>query len=332
VRLGLFLNAQHPGTVRPAEAVRQHAEQVGLARELGFSTVMAGQHFLSQPFWMLQNVPFLARMAAESATMTLGPGILLLTLLNPLEVAENLATLDAIAGGRLVAGVGVGYRPAENAAFGVGGSRGALFERKLGVVRRLLAGERVDAEGPGFALEGAQLALRPERPPPLWIAANGDTAVRRAARLGDAWLINPHTRLDELERQVAVFHAERTEAGLPAVEGLPIIKEVCVAETDEEAMRVARPHLESKYSAYVDWGQSEVLPAGDTLRRQWQELTAGGRFVIGSADTVAAVLREHAQRLGVEQAICRVQWPGMPQEDVMRSLRLLGEAVLPAVA
>ena len=104
-----------------------------------------------------------------------------------------------------------------------------------------------------------------------------------------------------------------------------------MAPTDEEAVATARPYLEGKYAAYVEWGQSEVLPEGDTLRRAWAELTEGGRFVIGSPQTCAALIAEHVERLGVDEVICRVQWPGMPQRDALRSLRLLAEEVLPAV-
>ena len=129
--------------------------------------------------------------------MTVG-SFLLLTLLNPVEVAENAATLDAIAGGRFALGVGIGYRRVENAAFGVGQRRADLFERKLEVVRRLLKGESVTAEGEGFQLADARLTLVPEQPPPIWLGADSDAAVRRAARIGDAWFVPPHTRLDEL--------------------------------------------------------------------------------------------------------------------------------------
>lgn len=309
--------------------MRDHVEQVRLARELGFHSVWAGQHFLSHPFQMFQSVPLLARVAAEAGGMTVGTGIVLLPLLNPVEVAENAATLDAICGGTFVLGVGIGYRGVENAAFGVEGGRVGLLESKLDVVRRLLGGESVTASGPGYALEEASLALAPKRRPELWMAANGDRAVARAARLADAWFVNPHTRLDELARQMELFHAERTAAGQPPAACTPVLKEVCVAPTDEEALETARPHLRGKYEAYVDWGQSEVLPGSDTLRRAFAELTSGGRFVLGSPETCAAILAEHVERLGADHIVCRVQWPGMPQEDVLRSLRLLAEEVLP---
>jgi alkanesulfonate monooxygenase SsuD/methylene tetrahydromethanopterin reductase-like flavin-dependent oxidoreductase (luciferase family) len=312
-------------------AVRQHLEQVELARELGFSSVWTSQHFLSEPFLYLQSVPLLARVAAAADGMTLGTAILLLTLLNPVEVAENAATLDAVAGGAFVLGVGMGYRAVENAAFGVTQKRADLFERKLEIVRRLLSGDSVTASGEGFELADARLTLVPDRPPPIWIGADSDAAVRRAARLGDAWLVGPHTRLDELERQMGLYRVARAAHDLPAAPSTPVLKEVCVAATDEEALEVARPYLKDKYDAYVDWGQSDVLPPADTLRREFAELTAGGRFVLGSPETCAAILSDHVDRLGADHLICRLQWPGMPQQQVLSSMRLLAQEVLPAV-
>lgn len=332
VRLGLFLSGQHPPEAAASDAVQDHLEQVRVARELGFASVWSGQHFLSHPFQMFQSVPLLARISAEAEGMTVGTGILLLPLLNPVEVAENAATLDAIVPGEFVLGLGMGYRPVENAAFGVGADRVELFEHKLEIVRGLLAGKQVTAKDQGFELEQARLSMIPDSPPPIWIAANSDAAVRRAARLGDAWLVNPHTRLDQLESQTAMYRDERRNAGLPAPDAAPIIKEVCVAETDEAALETARPFLEAKYETYVNWGQSEVLPAGDTLRREWDELTGGGRFILGSPETCAAQLSDHVSRLGVDHLICRVQWPGMPQADVLRTMRLLANEVLPSMA
>jgi alkanesulfonate monooxygenase SsuD/methylene tetrahydromethanopterin reductase-like flavin-dependent oxidoreductase (luciferase family) len=312
--------------------VQEILEHVRVARECGFASIWAGQHFLSHPYQMLQTVPLLARVSAEAGDMTLGTGIALLPLLNPVEAAEHAATLHAIAGGRFVYGVGAGYRHEEDRAFGLTrGRRAGAFEAKLAVVRSLLAGERVTAAGDGYELQEAALAPVPSPPPPIWIAANSDAAVERAARLGDAWFINPHTRLDELERQIAIFDATRAAAGRPARAVTPIIKEVCVAETDEEALACASPYLEAKYESYVAWGQSEVLPGGDTLRREFDALSAEGRFVIGSPESCATQLQEHIERLGVDHIVVRVQWPGMPSEPAVRSIRLLAGEVLPAL-
>jgi alkanesulfonate monooxygenase SsuD/methylene tetrahydromethanopterin reductase-like flavin-dependent oxidoreductase (luciferase family) len=332
-RFGIFLSAQHPPELAASQIVRDCCEQVRLARELAFDDVSAGQHFLSQPYQMLQPVPLLARIAAEAGEMRVCSGILLLTLLNPVEVAEHAATLDAITGGRFVLGLGLGYRQEENDAFGLPARRLSIFEQKLDVVRRLLEGERVTAEGHGFRLDSQQLAIRSSQAPrpPIWLAANNDAAVLRAARLADAWLLSPHTKLDELERQLGLYHAERERCGLAPADEIPIIKELYVGADDDSAMRVARPYLEGKYEAYVKWGQSEVMPEGDTLRQGFDELAGGGRFIVGGPETCARQIREHIRRLGVTSLFFRFQWPGMPQELVLASMRRAAGEVFPLV-
>jgi alkanesulfonate monooxygenase SsuD/methylene tetrahydromethanopterin reductase-like flavin-dependent oxidoreductase (luciferase family) len=327
VKVGLFLSAQHVPDADPRRALEEHVEQVRLARDHGFAAVFCGQHFLSEPFQMFQPVPLLARLAAEAGEMRVGAGILLAALLNPVEVAENVATLDAITDGRFVLGVGLGYRTEENEAFALAERRGDVYAAKLEVIRRLLEGETVTAAGLGYRLDGARLTLRPvQRPrPPIWMAANGDAGVRRAARFADSWLIGPHSTLAELERQVGLFRAER---GSPPAE-LPAIREALLAPTDEEAIAAARPFLDRKYKAYVRWGQSDVLPEGDTLRHEWDELRRD-RFLIGSPETAAAQLAEHRDRLGLTLLIVRVQWPGLPHAAAMRTLELLAREALPA--
>jgi alkanesulfonate monooxygenase SsuD/methylene tetrahydromethanopterin reductase-like flavin-dependent oxidoreductase (luciferase family) len=327
MRYGLFVSAQHPAHDDPGLRLAEHVAQVRLVREAGFHSIFAGQHFLPDPFQMLQPVPLLGRLAAEAGELRVGAGILLLPLLNPVEVAEEAATLDILTGGRFVLGVGLGYRDVENAAFAVPGDRVRVFREKLDVVRRLLEGEEVTTSGEGYRLEGARLAPLPlQRPrPPIWMAANNDAAVRRAARLADTWFVNPHANVAEVERQLALFRAERGSEP----EELPMLREACVAPTDEEALAIARPYLAPKYEAYVEWGQSDVLPPTDTLRRGWEELRAG-RFIVGSPETAAEQIRALAA-LGVTELVLRVQWPGLPQRDALRTLELLADEVVPRV-
>jgi alkanesulfonate monooxygenase SsuD/methylene tetrahydromethanopterin reductase-like flavin-dependent oxidoreductase (luciferase family) len=325
MRFGLFVAAQHPAGEDPAARFAEHVEQVRFVRDAGFHSVVAGHHYLSAPYQMLQPVALLARLAADSGDLRLVAGILLLPLLNPVDVAEQAATLDVLTDGRFVLGVGLGYREEENAAFELPPDRVRVFREKLDVVRRLLEGQEVTAGGHGYRLEGARLALRPlQRPrPPIWMAANNDAAVRRAARLADTWYVNPHTTVAEVRRQLELFRAERGSEP----EELPLMREACVAPTDEEALATARPYLAPKYAAYVDWGQSDVLPPSDTLRREWEDLRSG-RFLVGSPETVAAQVGE-LRELGVTELVLRVQWPGMPQQDALRTLELIAADVLP---
>jgi alkanesulfonate monooxygenase SsuD/methylene tetrahydromethanopterin reductase-like flavin-dependent oxidoreductase (luciferase family) len=120
VKFGLALSVQHRPQDAQAARFREHLAQATLARSVGFSSIWASQHYLSAPFTYFQPVPMLARVAAEVDGLTLGTGVLVLPLYHPLEAAEQLATLDVICGGRLIAGVGLGYRDPENETFGLG--------------------------------------------------------------------------------------------------------------------------------------------------------------------------------------------------------------------
>ena len=331
MKFGLGLAVQHRPDDDQASRFHEHIEQVRLARAVGFSTVWASQHFLAQPFTYFQPIPTLARLAAEAEGMTLGTGVLLLPLYQPLDVAEQMATLDVIAGGRTILGLGLGYRDEENAAFGVDPrSRVGRLTEGVEVIERLWMGEPVTYEGRYFTLRDVQLSLRPlQRPRPrIWLAANTDAGVKRAAKLGDAWLMNPHTTLASLERQIALFHDTRRTLGKPRATDVPLIKECVVAEDTATAVSDARPYLEEKYRAYQRWQQDKALPEGETFDLSFEEL-ARDRFIVGDPARAVDEITRYRERLGVTELSFRVQWPGMPHHLVLRSIRLLGEKVLP---
>lgn len=87
-------------------------------------------------------------------------------------------------------------------------------------------------------------------------------------------------------------------------------------------------YLSPKYAAYVRWGQSEVMPEGDTLDRGWEDLRAG-RFLVGSPATVAGQLAELERRAGVTTLFLRAQWPGMDPAHTLRTIRLMAREVMP---
>jgi len=154
--------------------------------------------------------------------------------------------------------------------------------------------------------------------------------VRRAARLGDTWLLNAHATLPTLERQVALFHAARREAGRPPVAEIPLKRECYVAPDRRTALAEVGPFLDAKYAAYRGWGQDKALPAGETFRLGIEALTRD-RFVVGDPAQVRDEIARYRERLGATTIIFRLQWPGMEQARVLRSIRLLGEEVLPHV-
>jgi len=330
-KFGVFLMPQHPRTDDPVRRFRQCLQQAVAARDAGFDAVAAGQHYLSPPYQALQHLPLLARLAGETGSMDLVLSIVLLALLNPVQVAEDVATLDVMSDGRVVFGIGLGYRQVEYEAFGVArADRVPRMLEALDVIKRLWTGDEIDFEGRFFRLHGATCTIRPvQRPhPPIWIAANADAAVARAARLGYPWYANPHAALPTIERQWRLYRETLDSAGhsLPATR--PIALECHVAPTREEAVAVARPFLAAKYAAYADWGQDQVLPGSENFRVAFESL-ARDRFILGSPDDVIEQLEARARRLDSNYFILRLGWPGMEHHRVLRVIELMGERVLP---
>jgi alkanesulfonate monooxygenase SsuD/methylene tetrahydromethanopterin reductase-like flavin-dependent oxidoreductase (luciferase family) len=334
MKFGLIISKQHPPGVSMVERFREHIEQVRAARTAGFDLIVMGQHYLSTPFQEVQTLPALARLAAEAGTMRVGATVLLLPLLNPVDVAEQVATLDVICEGRFIFGAGLGYREEEYEAFGVQGKeRVGRFVESLQVIKRLWTEDEVTHHGRFFHLTKARMVLKPvQKPhPPIWFAANNDGAVERSARMADAWVINPHATLPVLQRQVAIYRKALQEAGKPFPAELPIIKELYVAPDRRTAIQECRPFLEAKYKAYGAWGQDKALPQGESFDVAFEELVRD-RFIIGDPDDCIRELRRYADALGVTCVILRIQWPGMEQATVLRTITLLAERVMPALS
>jgi alkanesulfonate monooxygenase SsuD/methylene tetrahydromethanopterin reductase-like flavin-dependent oxidoreductase (luciferase family) len=156
------------------------------AESLGFDLLVVPER-LSADGGFPAALPACAAAAAATEGLRIATGLLALPLHHPLRVAEDAATLDALSGGRLELGVGLG---AEAAAFGGFGldlrERAARFEEALEVVRRAWAEGPVRFEGRHFRCGEAEVHPKPAQAggPPLWLGARSADALARAAKLG----------------------------------------------------------------------------------------------------------------------------------------------------
>ncbi|HTV90090.1 MAG TPA: LLM class flavin-dependent oxidoreductase [Stellaceae bacterium] len=331
MKFGVFVNVQQPRADDPVRRFGEAVDAARLARAVGFDALAAGHHYLSPPYQSLQSLPLLARLAAEAPGMDLCLSVLLLAMLNPVQTAEEVASLDIMSGGHVVLGVGIGYRDIEYEAFGMTArERVPRLLEALRLIKRLWSEEVVSFEGRFFRVHGATCTIRPvQRPhPPIWIAANADAAVLRTARLGYSWLINPHAALPTLERQWQRYRQALAAAGQVMPATRPMILELSVAPTREEAVATARPHLEAKYAAYAEWGQDKVLPGEENFRVDFADL-ARDRFILGTPDEAIEQIEERVRRLDSNYFIFRLGWPGMAATEVMRVIELVGQRVLP---
>ena len=331
VRLGLNLTVQYGAAQDPARAVRDCAALVAAARDAGWASVFVSQHYLGRDTAHLHPVPLLASLIGTTGAMELGVGVSLLALGNPVDLAEAYGTIDVLSGGRLVLGVGLGYRDVELEAFGVTrAARSARLTTNLDCLTRLWTGESVSLTTDWCTLRDERLALLPlQRPrPPVWVAGNADAAVARAARLGDAWLINPHSRISTIQQQQVLYRRERQRAGLPPAARTPLMREVVCAPTTSVAVSRASRHLARKYATYTAWGQDAVQPPGDGFSSPFDEL-AHDRFVVGDPDRCRAVLQDWVDRTAATDLILRVHWAGQPVDEALESLELISTTVAP---
>lgn len=334
MKVGLFVTNQQHRDANMIESLDQQYEMVHHARDNGWDSLFTGQHYLNEGNnQQLQIVPFLSRLQAEAGDMTLGLGILLLNLHNPVYVAETIASLDIICRGNFVFGIGLGYREAEFDAFRVPkGQRVARFEECLELVKRLWIEEEVTYESAITKLTRVHMNVRPiQRPaPPIWIAANNDRAVQRAARLGDAWFINPHSTTATIARQMSIYRAELNMAKKPFPNELPCMKEVFCSTNREKAIELASEYLEGKYKDYAAWGQDNAMPSDETFNQPFDTLLQN-RFILGSPEECYAQLRTYWEDLGVNHLIMRTHWAGMPLNIALDSMRLISEELLPEI-
>jgi alkanesulfonate monooxygenase SsuD/methylene tetrahydromethanopterin reductase-like flavin-dependent oxidoreductase (luciferase family) len=331
VRFGLVLASQHAPGDDLVQRWQEHLEQVRLARALGFSSVSARQHYGSAPHQYLQPIPVLARLVDETEGMALTLGVVVLPLQHPLSLAEDVATLDVLSGGRVQMGVALGYRDQENEAFGYDPrKRVSRFEESLEIIKQLWTGEPVTFSGRHFQMEGVQIACRPaQRPrPPIAIGASIEKGIRRAARLGDVWICASHATLDTVAEQSEFYQRCREELGLKRLPSLPLGRECYVAPSRDEALRRGARYIAGKYATYHSWGQDDAMPEDESFALEAQEL-AKDRFIVGDPSAVHDEIVRYRERLGLQSMAFRVQWPGMEQAEVLRSIRLLGEEVLP---
>ena len=334
MKVGIFLTNQHPpGSDMIAELEGQQA-MTRLARDRGWDAVATGQHYLSDGVRQLQLVPFLARLAAEAGEMTGIAGVFLAGLHNPVEVAECIASLDAIWRGNFVFGVGLGYREVEFDAFEVPrGQRVRRFEQCLEVVRRLWTEDKVSVENDVCTLRDVTATCRPvQQPhPPIWIAANSDDAVRRAARLGDTSVHQPACddaaiikRPDaDLPRRTRRIPANRSRACCPICGDL-------LRQGQAHRAGDGRPIPRREVPDLCAWGQDQVLPGQESFRQSLDGLLRD-RFVLGSPEECYEQLRPCWEEVGANFLIFRTHWSGMPVGHALSSMRLISDELLPAL-
>ena len=308
-------------------------DEVVRGEGLGFDSVWMEEHHSVVNHYWPSPLPVLAGFATRTSRVTLGTDILVAPFYHPVRLAEDIALLDVMSGGRVVLGAAIGYKPDEFALYGAQlEKRGARFEEQLAIVKGMWTQEVFSFKGEHYRVEG-KLEPKPiAKPhPPIWIGGWGDITLRRAATLADNWIPGPTAELGRLLEGKKQFLANRRAAGLTApITEWPLTRDVIIADTDAEARQLALRHIMVSYRKEYAGGwkhpfiDSSIATDLDTVKKD--------RFLIGSPDQVIKDLRPFVEQYGMTHLICRLFFPGMPHRHIIRELELIAREVRPAFA
>jgi alkanesulfonate monooxygenase SsuD/methylene tetrahydromethanopterin reductase-like flavin-dependent oxidoreductase (luciferase family) len=330
---GILLTAIYGKDDDPARQVREHRELVQTAEQLGFTHMAAGQHYIGTELRYYQPIPYLAAMAQAAPSLKVVTHIMLLAMAKPVDMAEQMATLDAVTGGRAIFGCGLGYSDREFLALGIDPrSKVRRFEMGLDLIKRLWSGVPVTETTEWWQLEDAQPSALPVQQPrmPIWIGGQSTPAIKRAARMGDAWCVPPFPDHDALRALVEVFNTERDHLGLPPATELPVRRELLIAKNRAEARDLAAQRSELRYRSYASWGlKGENTMAESAAAAQQEMPDPEKRFLLGSTDEIVDQLSALREDIGMTAFMFKPHWPGLPHAESMRQLELFGTEVLP---
>jgi probable F420-dependent oxidoreductase len=216
---------------------------------------------------VLDPMILLGYAAAVTSRARLGLAIVNGPFYAPVAVAKQFAALDVLSGGRLDAGVGLGWSPAEYAAAGVPMEhRGARFDEWLDCLDVLLAGEDVSFDGTYYTVPRARIAPRPvQQPrPPILIGGSAPRALRRAGVRGDGWVSSSRASMDEVRAAVKVVRGAAEQAGKPAdavrcvVRGVTVLRDAAI-DGERKVLNGSLDQLREDLAAYSAAGVDEVF-------------------------------------------------------------------------
>jgi probable F420-dependent oxidoreductase len=314
------------------DPVRLCAEAEGL----GYDSVFVGHHRFTPGFGQTINpLVILSAIAGGTGRLRLGTSIQLLATQHPLDVAEEYASLDVLSGGRLIFGPGLGYREYEYKAVGRPyHQRGALFSECLEIVQRVWAEEGVTHHGRFFDFEDVTVTPRPAQAPrpPIWVGANSEAGMHRAARLADGWIVGFSDRLPKLTgrlatyREVAEEHSRASTVCLMRMVGIGPSREAVEQDWLPGVLAMLRSYRKVEAPAETD----------DEQARKMREARRGGAgladlgndvFVAGTPQDCVATIQRCVDETACDQILISVGGT-----EPSEAIRLFGREVIPAFA
>jgi alkanesulfonate monooxygenase SsuD/methylene tetrahydromethanopterin reductase-like flavin-dependent oxidoreductase (luciferase family) len=295
----------------------------------GYDAVWLAEHHFSS-FSVCPSVHMVGTLAAaRTRRLRIGTAVSLAPLYHPLRLAEEVALLDQLSGGRVNWGAGRGFARVEFEAFGVPPEEStSRFRETVEIVLRAWTEERLNFAGRHFRFDEVEVLPKPMQSPhpPVWLAASSEAAIEWAAARGFSILMDPHSTPAELGRKRRLYAERLAEAGFAeAGRDIPMARLVAIADSEAKAAAVARNGALWIIDSYLGAQHHPVIersftPQGvDPVARYLDEV-----ILHGTPEAVADAILRLKDKIGLGYLLCAP----LSHESFM----LLTERVLPRLA
>lgn len=341
---GVYVNNQAPAGADHVRDLRNVVERAVHAERNGFDSIHVTEHIGGTKFAYYEPLTVMTAIAENTERVKLGQGIILAPFYHPVRLALRAATMDTLSNGRVVLGIGTGYRQREFEHYGI-----ELDERlqRMSEVRRLIKRlwreDHVSFGGEHYEVEDLTLYPKPvqEDGIPIWVGMFGDWGIRKIAQSEESWWASSLRHPDVVEEMTNTYVSALNDSGRTVEEvEMPLRMEVSVAEDHETAVEAIKEPIMEKFRAYLsEPGNIEEGKGAPhiTTNPRLRDLDDPSHltfdmiedlFVIGTPDEVIERL-EGYREMGYNHFVIRPPVLQMDEAKQRKTIDVFGEKVIP---
>ena len=338
--IGTFLLLQSPTARPPQEVYARGLEQAQAAEALGYRNVWLAEHHFSTYGYLSRPLQLATHIAAKTTKLRVGTAVVVVPLHHPLVIAEEIATLDVLSGGRLDIGLGRGYQRYEFERLGLQlDSGGQRWDESIDILLKAFEGKPFTYDGKLFKIPETSIFPQPlQKPhPPIWVTAQSPYALEYAARRGFNVLTGgfgvSFDRLAEFGQVLKKTFAEAKHARQPTVG----VQKACYVTKDKADARDAAEHARwnmrvtlSLRNNYERVENGMAVPVPGKTEPDLDELIEN-YLVIGTPETCIRQIGRINDAVGISYFNCNFCFGDLDQKRVLRSMELFAKEVMPAL-
>ncbi|MDG2332757.1 MAG: LLM class flavin-dependent oxidoreductase [Myxococcota bacterium] len=331
MKFGVLQFFSWPGRRNSLDVVYQRAlDRIEVMDRTGYDAVWLAEHHFTD-YSVCPSVHMMGmHVASRTENLRIGTAVSLAALYHPLRLAEEVALLDVLSGGRVNWGAGRGFDPSEFKAFGIPPEESAdRFREAVDIVVESWRSERLNWQGKHWSFEDVEVLPKPKQSPhpPVWVAASSLPAIDWAAERGYTIMMDPHSTHHDIAKKHDHYRQALTGHGHDgAGREIPMARFIAVAESEAQAEEIARSGASWTVGAYFNPSKSAgfpkktetmlIEPGADPVQRYLD-----GVAIFGTPERVVDQLQALSEEMSLNYLLCAPLSHG--------SFELFTERVLP---